>query len=106
MNDVEMLISKLVKISDTDLSLKEVKNLYLNRCKHKTRIDTYNYYKKHLKTIVQYLDNIEIKYVSQINNKALYRFIEFEKIKGLKNNTINKRLGTLKQALTYCEKQD
>ena len=34
------------------------------------------------------------------------QFIEFEKAKGLKNNTINKRLGTLKQALTYCEKQD
>ncbi|XMB85403.1 tyrosine-type recombinase/integrase [Mycoplasmatota bacterium WC44] len=89
-----------------NLLLTQLKDYYLNRCKHTTRIDTYAYYKKHLSVIVNYLVSINVKSTSDISNDTLYNFIENQKNKGLKNNTINKRLATLKQALRYCEKQE
>ncbi len=106
MNKIELLISELVKMNDNELTLHEVSSLYLRRSKQQTRIDTYKYYKVCLKPILDYLNTIGIRTTGQLSNDSLFKYIEYEKSKNLKNNTINKRLGTLKQALAYCEKNE
>lgn len=106
MKDIEFIISELVKANNNDLALEEVKNIYLKRCKHETREDTYIYYKKHLEVILSFFKDIKVTSTSQIDNDTLYDFIDYERAKGLKNNTINKRICTLKQSLQYCEDQN
>lgn len=73
--------------------------------KHKTRIDTYKYYKKHLDNILGYVFSEGITSIDDINDETLYDYIEYQKLRSLKNNTINKSFGTLKQGLKYCEKR-
>ncbi|QVK21737.1 tyrosine-type recombinase/integrase [Mycoplasmatota bacterium] len=106
MNTIENLISELIKKNDKGLPLDEVRTIYLNRCKHTNRYETYKYYNKHLDVIISYLKRIKVNTTKDITNNSIYRFIEFEKAKGNKNNTINKRLETLKQALKYCVSQE
>ncbi len=103
MNDTaRKLMSVLMELDGTDLSLLEVKSLYANNNKVHTRDATQQYYDKHLNVILGFLKTLGIQFVSQLDKDALNKYVAFEKSKGNKNNTINKRLGTLRQALKHC----
>ncbi|XMB67735.1 tyrosine-type recombinase/integrase [Mycoplasmatota bacterium zrk1] len=101
-NKIEMLISELIDKTGNELSLEQVREYYLLRCKHMTSAATYEFYTWHLNAIIDFLHRQKVISTSQIANKHLYAFIKNQQTKGLKNNTINKRLGTLKQALNHC----
>ena len=101
-NKLDMIFSKFIEETGAELSLDQVREYYLNRCKHTTRPATYEFYTDHMNEIVNFLHNQGVVSTLEINNKVIFRFIKYQQDKGLKNNTINKRLCTLKQALNYC----
>ncbi|QVK20142.1 tyrosine-type recombinase/integrase [Mycoplasmatota bacterium] len=106
MDDIKYLISQFVKLNNNDIGLEEVKEIYLNRCRIEVREDTYKYYRRFLTSIIDYLIGIGVRSTKEITSKALYEFINEHRKLGHKNNYINKFIGALKQALTYCEVQE
>lgn len=103
MSNIEKLIKSLVEYNDKELPLSEVKEIYLRRSKHTNRSATHSYYEKHLSIIIDYFYNHNLTSTETVTHENLFKFINYQKSRGLKNNTVNKSLGTLKQALKYCE---
>ena len=87
---------------DIDLGVAQ----FLNHVKAERSMQTFLYYQKHLKVIVNYLLRREITSFKDVNSKVLDDFIIAEKENGNKNITINKRIGALKTASQYLTKQN
>lgn len=109
MNDNNDILERLVAALDTKTqdttSLKLVTQFFLDDEKATNANDTYLYYKKHLSAIVDYLDSIGITRVCDLNKKCINSYVIYAKDRGNKNNTINKKIVSLKSALKYCSEQ-
>jgi len=103
MIQVEQLVTELIRITNMHLSLEEVCDIYLMSRKHTCRVDTYEFYTQHLGKIKEFLLSKGVTSSAYLTNDVMFRYIDFEKRNGLKNNTINKRIRVLKQAFKYCE---
>ncbi len=104
MNNFEKLVSSIIENENIYLSLEQIKKLYLTRSKVSNRNDTYIYYDKQLGYIINFMKSIDIGTSDQLDNNAIFLYIAYERNRGLKNISINKRINALKQALTYCYK--
>ncbi len=103
MNDVKKLISQLIEMNCVSLSLTDIKRIYLARTKGLNSPGTYDNYRRNLNYIVEYLTWKNVLTTDQITFEKIYLYIDFERSKGNKNNTIRARIGILKQALEYSE---
>ena len=101
---IKALINELIKYDHKTISIDEAVELFINKSISTTKVDTVNYYKKFLSRIREFLNNQGVKSVIQINNDVLYKYVNHEKSRGLKNNTINKATDCLKYCLSYCHK--
>ncbi len=105
-NDIlERLVNALEVKTKDDTSLKLVSNYFLEDVHATSSTDTHAYYKKHIGAIVSYLDTIGITRVCDLNKTCINSYVIYAKNKGNKNNTINKKIVSLKSALKYCSEQ-
>ena len=103
---LQSLIKELIKYDHKTILVDEAVDIFINKSSSTTSPDTLEYYKKYLYKIRDYLINQEVRSVSQITNNIIYKFVNQEKSRGLKNNTINKYVDCLSYALNYCYKLD
>lgn len=101
MNDLNRIIKLLSKETNKTITLDNLIDLYLKNSKHTKRYGTYEYETKHLQIVKRYLDTRDITMSHDISLNIMYDFIENQKQKGISNNTINKRIGLLKQCLKF-----
>lgn len=101
MNDLNRIINLLTKETNKTITLDSLFKIYLKNSKHTKREGTYQYEKKHLEIIENYLFSRDIHQSNHITLDSMYDFIELQKQKGIGNNTINKRIGLLKQCLNF-----
>jgi site-specific recombinase XerD len=104
MNDLNRIVELLTKETETPLLIENLINLYTKNSLHTKRLGTYEYECKHLEIVQRYLDTKKVYYSNQITLDLIYDFIQLQKQKGISNNTINKRLGVLKQCLNFSVK--
>ncbi len=102
MNNFERLVTTLIENENIFLSLDQIATLYLNRSKVANREPTYIYYEKTLKYIISFLKSIGIGTSDLVTHDSIFLYISYERKRGIKNISINKRISALKQALTYC----
>ncbi len=57
--------------------------------------------KKPLGLVLRYFDTVKIYMTHEIKLKPIFKFVDLQKQKGISNNTINKRIGLLKQCLNF-----
>lgn len=98
---IQTIRSCLKQEQDKDYDIAAGIKLFLVHIKAEKSINTFNYYKKHLKVILVYLKTKQITSFNQVTNYVLDDFISFEKIKKIKNITINKRICALKTVSRY-----
>ena len=106
MNKVNQLISALIKETETHISLRLAKDIFLKERKHRVREESYLYYMRHLDHIIDYMDAMNVVSSADLNTLALNSYIDDCKITGHKNNTINKRLEALRMCLNYCRRME
>lgn len=88
-----------------DLEIMSGVKMFLTHTKAERSIQTFNYYKKHLKVICDYLKERGITKFSQINTHVIDNFVLYSKRrKRNKNITINKRICALKTVTVYLTK--
>lgn len=104
MNDLNRIVELLTKETQTPILLENLVNLYTKNSLHTKRLGTYEYECKHLEIMTRYFDSKKIYYTKDITLDSIYDFIEFQKHKNISNNTINKRVGVLKQCLNFSVK--
>ncbi|CDC68716.1 phage integrase family protein [Staphylococcus sp. CAG:324] len=78
------------------MKLENMKNYFLEYVKINLSNGTYLCYKSHLDFTIKYFNERYILDSNEINFNVLSNFIEYQKIRGVKNSTINKRLKPLK----------
>lgn len=101
---IQALIKELIKYDHKTISVEEAIELFINKSKSTTKPDTVKYYQKFLGGIQSFLTSQGIHMVLQINNDIMYKFVNREKARGLKNNTINKSIDCLRYCLNYALK--
>jgi site-specific recombinase XerD len=106
MNDLNRIVELLTKETQTPILLENLINLYTKNSLHTKRKGTYEYECKHLELVLRYLESKKVYYTSELNLNTIYDFIEYQKQKGISNNTINKRIGVLKQCLNFSVKNN
>jgi len=104
MNEFQQLVSLLINKEDISISLQELQKLYLNNSMVINRYDTFLFYKRMLRIVIDFFESIGIYKTIDVTVDSVNKFIAFEKIKGNQNITINKRINALKQAFKYCYK--
>ena len=104
MNDLNRIVEILTKETQTPILLENLINLYTKNSLHTKRLGTYEYECKHLEMMTRYFDTKKIYYTRDITLDSIYDFIDYQKQKGISNNTINKRVGVLKQCLNFSVK--
>lgn len=104
MNDLNRIVELLTKETNKTITIDNLFMIYLKNSKHTKRYGTYEYEEKHLQIIERFLETKDINMVHQITLETMYDFIELQKEKGISNNTINKRIGLLKQCLNFSVK--
>ena len=104
MSDLNRIISLLTKESDKTITLSNLFKIYLKNSLHTKRQGTYQYETKHLQVIEDFFLTRDINMTHDITLELMYDFIELQKQKGISNNTINKRIGLLKQCLAFSVK--
>lgn len=106
MNDINRIIALITKETNQVITIKNLISLYLNNSKYTKRPGTYDYESKHLRCIFNFIETKKVYLVSDLELSVVYSFIEYQKHKGISNNTINKRIGLLKQCLNFAVKQN
>ncbi len=104
MNDLNRIVEILTKETQTPILLENLINLYIKNSLHTKRLGTYEYECKHLEKMTRYFDTKKIYYTRDITLDSIYDFIDYQKQKGISNNTINKRVGVLNQCLNFSVK--
>ncbi len=102
-NELTNLISSLVVINDNDMRIRDIFKLYITRSSSETRTATVEHYKCHSKMALRFFDSIGVEMLSEIDISVMHQYIAYEKGRGLKNNTINHRLGFMKQSMKYAK---
>ncbi|AIO18827.1 Tyrosine recombinase XerC [Candidatus Izimaplasma bacterium HR1] len=101
MNDLNRIVELLTKETNKTITIDNLIHLFLKNSKYTKRLGTYDYESKHLEIVCRYLDSRKIYMTKDITLSVMYDFIELQKLKGISNNTINKRIGLLKQCLNF-----
>ncbi len=107
MNENQILssLAKLIANSSenhTQTTFANAFDNYINYSITRCRADTINYYKKHFKTISMYYLSQNIFFIEEVNKINLNKYIAYCKnIRQVKNATINKSIGILKQTIKY-----
>jgi site-specific recombinase XerD len=104
MNDLNRIVELLTRETKTPILLENLVHLYTKNSLHTKRLGTYDYECKHLEMMTRYFDTKKIYYTRDITLDSIYDFIEYQKQKNISNNTINKRIGVLKQCLNFSVK--
>ncbi|MDE7213379.1 MAG: site-specific integrase, partial [Anaeroplasmataceae bacterium] len=87
---------------EKDLDIESGITMFLNHTRAERSIQTYNYYNKHLKVILNYLKERGIIYFREVTTTVLDEFVIHEReIKNNKNITINKRVCALKSVSKF-----
>ena len=97
--ELNELIKELSNRNNIDLDIKSVNEIYLDFVKSNRRHGTYVHHRDHLKAITIFLSLNNVKMVSEIEMRLIYKFNREQKERGLTNKTINKRVQTLKRAI-------
>ncbi len=106
MNDLNRIVELLTKETNKTITIDNLMHLYLKNSKHTKRLGTYEYETKHLNIVQRFLESKGVFYSNDITLNLMYDFIELQKQKGISNNTINKRVGLLKQCLNFSLKNN
>ncbi len=86
-----------------DITLDKLQELYLNRSTSYVRPDTLAYYEKQLNVIIPFFKKqCNVFTTSELTQEHLLKFVLHSRNRGNKNNTISKRINTLKQAFKWC----
>jgi site-specific recombinase XerD len=99
--ELHELIKRMSEENQKDLDLKTVSELYLNNQMINRSKGTYRHDRDHLGIIIKYLDERNLRMVSELNTKIIQQFVAVQKRKELSNITINKRTNTLRKAIDY-----
>ncbi len=100
-NDLNRIVNLLTKETNKTITIETLVNLYLKNSQHTKRLGTYEYEQKHLDMVVRFFDSLHIYQTKDITLDIMYNFIDRQKEKDISNNTINKRIGLLKQCLNF-----
>ncbi len=88
-----------------DIEIQSGVKMFLTHTKAERSIQTFNYYKKHLKVIIDYLKERRITNFSEIDTHVIDNFVLYSRHrKKNKNITINKRICALKTVTVYLTK--
>lgn len=104
MNNLELIRLLANEIKDIEIQLGF--KLFLDHKKQNNRIDTYNYYKKHIKVLLVFFSNEKISFFQNITNFHIGQLKDYLKNKGVKNVTINKFLQVLKCTINFLVDND
>lgn len=77
---------------------------YLMHVKQLHSAATYNCYKSHAFTMIKDFHDLNISNFLQIDNQAIFRYIELLRLRGCGNATINKRINTLIRSYKHLAK--
>ncbi|MBN2605315.1 MAG: tyrosine-type recombinase/integrase [Bacilli bacterium] len=98
--ELSELIREMSERNNKDLDIASVNEIYLDFVKSNRRYGTYEHHRDHLKAITNYLKLQNVKMVSEIEMKVIYKFNRTQKDSGVTNKTINKRIQVLKRAIS------
>lgn len=104
MNNLELI--RLLANEIKDIEIQVGFKLFLDHKKQNNRIDTYNYYKKHIKVLLVFFSNEKISFFQNITNFHIGQLKDYLKNKGVKNVTINKFLQVLKCTINFLVDND
>ena len=105
-NDLNRIVNLLTKETQKTLTIETLVNLYLKNSQHTKRLGTYDYEQKHLGMVVRFFNTKHVYQTKDITLDTMYDFIDWQKQKDISNNTINKRIGLLKQCLNFGVKNN
>lgn len=99
-------IKDLLNITEKSKSIKNISiekgiKIYFEYLETKVNRNTIEHYKNHITTIYRYLKENKIKTFNQLNEKQIYKYIEYCKMRENKARTINIRLGMIKRMKNY-----
>lgn len=106
MSDINRVIELLTRETNKTITVDNLIGLFLKNTKHTKRLGTYEYERKHLEIVSRYFYSNKVYMTSEITLNLMYDFIDYQKKKGISNNTINKRVGLLKQCLNFGVKNN
>ena len=104
MNNLELI--RLLANEIKDIEIQVGFKLFLDHKKQNNRIDTYNYYKKHIKVLLVFFSNEKISFFQNITNFHIGQLKDYLKNKDVKNVTINKFLQVLKCTINFLVDND
>lgn len=104
MNNLELI--RLLANEIKDIEIQVGFKLFLDHKKQNNRIDTYNYYKKHIKVLLVFFSNEKVSFFQNITNFHIGQLKDYLKNKGVKNVTINKFLQVLKCTINFLVDND
>jgi integrase len=81
------------------ITLKSALDNYIQHCEVYNKKGTIIFYKQHAKALLKHFNGDDL--LASISLSKVHNYIKEQKESGLKNDTINKRLGVLKRATKY-----
>ncbi len=101
---LERLLTAYLEEGGKQLKLTQVSELFLKDRRTRVAPDTMNFYTKYLSRMNEFFLNMDVVSTEDLTHDVLHTYIIHEQDRGIKNNTINKGLRSLKSALSYCVK--
>lgn len=101
----KMLFDYFNKKDNKIISIENAYNLFITFNNEVKRKDTIRFYKEHFKPFLKYCEIIKIKNFNDINNEVLENYYIYLKGLGNSNNTINKRIGLIRNIYHFLLSQ-
>lgn len=108
MSDLTNLLKLLIQNNESqkkEVSINEAERLFLNYIEIKNTPQTLKFYKTEFNCINKYFKYFNITSTNQLDNDFAMKLINEKRKEGVKDNTINKMLGTIKAMLNFLFKE-
>lgn len=106
-NNFKEFLLTYLSSQNTTIDIESGFKLFLNHVKANKSKETLRYYESHLEQVFIFLKSRNINTFLKINTSIIEEYISYQRdIKGLTNQTINKRIGALKTCSVFLVKQE
>lgn len=100
--DINEFVQKLYQEAKSeDIYITNMFSMWLNKIKFSVSSETYKFNKSHSTRLLNYFNEHNIIYISQLTNQTIYDYITFKQANNCKNSYINKHILIIKQVLNY-----